>query len=148
MNRLLRCLCAPLWLAGCVTADGGRDRAQILGVLTAQAEAWNRGELEAFLAGYWRSDRTVFASGDKVHHGFAAMAERYRTAYATREKMGTLTFSGLAFEQLEGDRAVVTGSWELVLAGSEKRPGGVFTLIWRRFDGGWKIVHDHTSSRP
>jgi ketosteroid isomerase-like protein len=42
----------------------------------------------------------------------------------------------------------VTGSWELEVAGQEKRPGGVFTLIWRRFGDGWKIVHDHTSSRP
>jgi len=83
-----------------------------------------------------------------VHRGFDAMARRYKEAYPTREKMGRLSFSSLTFEQLDGDRAVVTGSWELEIAGSDKRPGGVFTLIWRKFDDGWKIVHDHTSSRP
>ena len=135
-------------LAGCADVDAARDRKEILGVLSDQAAAWNRGDLETFLAGYQRSDRTVFAGGDKVHRGFDAMARRYKEAYPTREKMGRLSFSSLTFEQLDGDRAVVTGSWELEIAGSDKRPGGVFTLIWRKFDDGWKIVHDHTSSRP
>jgi beta-aspartyl-peptidase (threonine type) len=135
-------------LAGCAGTDAVRDRREIQEVLTAQAAAWNRGDLDAFLAGYWRSEQTVFAGGDKVHRGFEAMARRYRDAYPTKEKMGRLSFSNLTFEQLEADRAVVTGSWELEIAGSEKRPGGVFTLIWRRFADGWKIVHDHTSSRP
>jgi beta-aspartyl-peptidase (threonine type) len=135
-------------LAGCAGVDAARDRKEILGVLSDQAAAWNRGDLETFLAGYQRSDRTVFAGGDKVHRGFDAMARRYKEAYPTREKMGRLSFSSLTFEQLDGDRAVVTGSWELEIAGSDKRPGGVFTLIWRKFDDGWKIVHDHTSSRP
>jgi len=135
-------------LVGCATPDLAGDRREILGVLTDQAAAWNRGDLTAFLEGYWRSDRCVFAGGDKVHRGFEAMARRYREAYPTKEKMGRLSFSSLTFEQLEADHAVVTGAWELEIAGAEKRPGGVFTLIWRRFDEGWKIVHDHTSSRP
>ena len=135
-------------LSGCATADPARDRQEILAVLSAQAEAWNRGDLDAFLTGYRRSDETVFAGGGTVHRGFRAMEERYRTAYPTREKMGRLAFSNLAFERLEGDGAVVTGSWELEVAGQEKKPGGVFTLLWRRFPDGWKIVHDHTSSRP
>jgi beta-aspartyl-peptidase (threonine type) len=141
-------LLALLALPGCASPDAPLERQEILGVLQAQAAAWNRGDLDAFLAGYWRSERTVFAGGDKVHRGFDAMARRYREAYPTREKMGRLSFSNLAFEQLEADRAVVTGSWELEIAGSDKRPGGVFTLIWRKLDDGWKIVHDHTSSRP
>src|SRR5690349_14734578 len=124
-NRAL--LLALLALSGCATRDTAPERQEILNVLQMQAAAWNRGDLDAFLAGYWRSDRTVFAGGDKVHRGFDAMARRYREAYPTREKMGRLSFSNLAFEQLEDDRAVVTGSWELEIVGSEKRPGGVFT---------------------
>jgi L-asparaginase / beta-aspartyl-peptidase len=137
-----------LALLGCASGDHARDRQEILGVISAQAAAWNRGDLDEFLTGYHRSDRTVFAGGDAVHRGFDAMAKRYRETYSSKAKMGRLTFARLAFEQLEGDRAVVTGSWELELEGSDKRPGGVFTLIWRRFEEGWKIVHDHTSSRP
>ena len=135
-----------LMSAGCASLDSDRERAAIVGVLNAQAEAWNRGDLESFLTGYWRSEETVFAGGDQVHRGWEAMAARYRTAYPTREKMGRLAFSKLTFEQLEADRAVVTGSWELTLEGSAAKPHGVFTLLWRRFPEGWKIVHDHTSS--
>src|SRR5438105_3553867 len=68
-------------LAGCAGPDVSRDRKEIQDVLARQAEAWNRGDLEAFLVGYWRSDQTVFAGGDKVHRGFEAMARRYREAY-------------------------------------------------------------------
>ena len=136
-----------LLLAGCAAPDPAPDRAAIAGVLAAQADAWNRGDLDAFLRGYWNSEHTVFAGGDTVHHGFEAMARRYREAYPTKEKMGTLSFSNLTFESLEPDRAVVTGSWALELAGSDERPGGVFTLLWRRFPDGWKIVHDHTSRK-
>ncbi len=136
-------------MLGCASAaPSGRTRTEILAVLSAQVEAWNRGDLEAFLDGYWRSEKTVFAGGDRVYVGFENMARRYREAYPTREKMGRLTFSKLDFMQLEDDRAVVTGSWELQRAADETaRPGGVFTLIWRWFPEGWKIVHDHTSSR-
>ena len=135
-------------LFACASPDPARDRAEILGVLSAQASAWNRGDLDEFLKGYRRSERTVFAGGDTVHRGFDAMARRYRETYSSKAKMGRLTFSRLAFEQLEADHAVVTGSWELELDGTDKRPGGVFTLLWRRFEEGWLIVHDHTSSRP
>jgi beta-aspartyl-peptidase (threonine type) len=138
----------PLLLAlGCVPADRGADLSEILGLLAEQQAAWNRGDLEAFVRYYWKSESTVFAGGGKVHRGFEATARRYREAYPTREKMGRLSFSDLSFEQLEDERAVVTGSWELAIAGQEKRPGGVFTLIWRRLPEGWRIVHDHTSTR-
>jgi beta-aspartyl-peptidase (threonine type) len=135
-------------LLACATSDPARDRSEILGVLSAQAAAWNRGDLDEFLKGYRRSERTVFAGGGAVHRGFDAMARRYRETYSSKAKMGRLSFSRLTFEQLEAETAVVTGSWELELEGSEQRPGGVFTLIWRRFPEGWLIVHDHTSSRP
>ena len=134
-----------LLLAGCATFQPEPEKARILKVLTDQADAWNRGDLESFLAGYWKSEDIVFAGGGDVHRGFDAMAARYRKTYGSREKMGTLTFSKLAFESIEPDRAVVTGAWELQRAAD--KPGGVFTLILRRFPEGWRIVHDHTSSR-
>ena len=136
-----------VFLAGCATMDSGDQKSAIRAVLDAQAEAWNRGDLEAFLEGYAKAGTTVFAGGDRVHRGFDAMAERYRKSYATRERMGKLAFTGLSFESGEADRAVVTGGWELERAGDEKKPGGVFTLIFRKLPEGWRIVHDHTSSR-
>lgn len=134
-----------LLLAGCATFDPASEQTQISKVLSDQADAWNRGDLDRFLDGYWRSDQTVFAGGGNIHRGFDAMAARYRKSYDTREKMGTLTFANLTFESIERDRAVVTGSWELKRAADT--PGGVFTLIFRKLPEGWRIVHDHTSSR-
>lgn len=130
-------------LTGCAGPDPQPD---IEAVLHAQVEAWNRGDIEGFLEGYWHSPDTVFASGDRVTRGFDEMASRYREHYPNREAMGALAFSELAFEQVTDDRAVVTGRWELQAADGEI-PGGVFTLILRRFPEGWRIVHDHTSSR-
>ena len=139
MTRLL----PILMLAGCAVASP--PNGDVLKVLTDQAEAWNRGDLEAFLTGYWKSDQTVFAGGGDVHRGFDAMAARYRKSYDSRAKMGKLTFDHLTFESIEDGRVVVTGSWELQR--EKDRPGGVFTLIFRKFPEGWRIVHDHTSSR-
>jgi len=134
-----------LLLAGCATVDPAPEQASIRKVLADQAEAWNRGDLDRFLDGYWHSDRTVFAGGGDIHRGFDAMAARYRKSYGTPEKMGKLTFANVNFESIDRDRAVVTGSWNL-----EREiglSGGVFTLIFRKLPEGWRIVHDHTSSR-
>jgi beta-aspartyl-peptidase (threonine type) len=141
----MRSVLPLLLLAGCATFDPAPEQSHILKVLADQAEAWNRGDLDRFLDGYWHSDRTVFAGGGNIHRGFDAMAARYRKTYDTREKMGTLTFAGLKFESIERERAIVTGLWELQRAAD--KPGGVFTLILRKFPEGWRIVHDHTSSR-
>jgi len=145
----MRGLAVLMLAAGCAAPlmDREGDRAAVLAVLEAQAAAWNRGDLDRFLDGYWRSEQTVFAGGGQVHRGFDAMAARYRETYGSREQMGRLSFSGLAFESMEADRAVVTGAWELERTGQELRPGGVFTLIFRRLPEGWRIVHDHTSTR-
>jgi uncharacterized protein (TIGR02246 family) len=116
----------------------------IRAVLDAQAAAWNRGDIEGFMDGYWRSDETVFVSGDTVTHGWQTVLDRYKKGYDTREKMGTLTFSELEIKPIGKDAAVVTGRWQLARAGDN--PHGRFTLIFRRTAAGWRIVHDHTSA--
>src|SRR5438270_9388886 len=118
--------------------------AEIESVLRAQQEAWNRGDIDAFMNGYSRSDETVFVSGDAVTRGWQKVLDRYRKKYSDRAKMGTLTFSNLEITGLSNDSAVVLGSWKLKRASDE--PHGRFTLIFRRLADGWKIVHDNTSA--
>ena len=118
--------------------------AEIRGVLSAQQEAWNRGDIDAFMNGYWRSEETVFVSGDEVTRSWQKVLDRYKTKYSDRAKMGTLTFSNLEITSLSNDSAVALGVWKLKRANDE--PHGRFTLIFRRFPEGWKIVHDHTSA--
>ena len=107
-----------------------------------QAAAWNRGDLEAFMQGYWNSEKLVFVGSD-VTRGWQPTLDRYKRTYGTREKMGTLTFSDLEITILSKDAAVVLGSWSLARA--TDNPHGKFTLVFRKFKEGWRIVLDHTS---
>lgn len=114
----------------------------IRAVMTRQAADWNRGDVDAFMQGYWKSDKLVFV-GSKVTRGWQQTLDNYKKSYPTKERMGTLTFSDLEITVLSKDAAVVLGSWSLKRANDA--PGGKFTLIFRKFKDGWKIVHDHTS---
>ena len=113
-------------------------------VLDAQAAAWNRGDIEKYMDGYARSADTVFVSGDRVTRGWQTVLERYQKTYDSREKMGMLTFSDLEITVLSKDAAIVLGRWHLQR--SKDEPHGRFTLLFRKTNAGWKIVHDHTSS--
>lgn len=112
-------------------------------VLDAQVEAWNRGDIEGYMAGYWRSGETVFVSGDSLTRGWQTVLARYKKKYDSREKMGTLTFSDLEITSVGDDAAIAVGRWHLQRAKDE--PHGRFTLVFRRTRQGWRIVHDHTS---
>jgi ketosteroid isomerase-like protein len=125
----------------------GRDaktRLAVRAVLDAQVAAWNRGDIDAFMEGYWRSPDTVFISGDSVTRGWQTVLDRYRKRYDSREKMGALSFLEIEIKPLSRDVAVAFGRWQLTRAADT--PHGRFTLILRRTREGWRIVHDHTSS--
>jgi len=117
---------------------------EISAVLKMQQDAWNRGDIDAFMNGYSRSDETLFVSGDDVTRGWQKVLDRYKKKYSDRAEMGTLTFSNLEITPLSNDSAVALGSWKLNRANDQ--PHGRFTLIFRRFPEGWRIVHDHTSA--
>ena len=118
--------------------------AEIQSVLTAQQGAWNRGDIDAFMNGYARSESTVFVSQDEVSRGWETVRDRYRVKYSDRTKMGTLSFSEIEVTMLSPDAAVVLGRWRLKRINDE--PHGRFTLIFKRLPEGWRIVHDHTSA--
>jgi beta-aspartyl-peptidase (threonine type) len=121
--------------------------AAIRAVLDAQTEAWNKGQLEEFMKGYWRSPKLTFYSAGNKRAGYDAVLERYRKTYQSEGKeMGKLTFSDLNIELLGNKAAFVRGRFDLAMSDGKKL-GGLYTLILRRFKkDGWKIIHDHTSS--
>jgi uncharacterized protein (TIGR02246 family) len=127
-------------------AAGGReaDREAIAAVLKAQQAAWNRGDVDAFLVGYWQSPELTFSGSSGVSRGWDGVLARYKKNYPDRTAMGELDFSDLEFRLLAPDAALVLGRWHLKreTAGDI---GGVFTLVWQKFPEGWKIIHDHTS---
>jgi uncharacterized protein (TIGR02246 family) len=120
--------------------------AEIQSVLTAQQDAWNRGDIDGFMNGYARSASTVFVSQDEVTRGWETVRDRYRLKYSDRAKMGSLSFSGIEVTMLSPDAAVVLGRWNLKRAKDE--PHGRFTLIFKRLPEGWRIIHDQTSAAP
>jgi uncharacterized protein (TIGR02246 family) len=126
--------------------DTPRDTAaDVRAVLDAQEAAWNRGDLDTFMAGYWKDDRLTFYSGDTITRGWKATFDRYRKRYqADGKEMGRLQFRDVTVEPL-GDAAVARGRWHLMMKDG-KTPNGLFTLILRKIDGQWRIVHDHTSA--
>ncbi len=120
-----------------------KTASEIRNVLEIQTKAWNDGDIDGFMKGYWNSPELVFVSGDNVTKGWQPTTDRYKKTYDSRAKMGALTFSGLQVDVLSKDAAVVLGSWSL--AREKDNPHGKFTLIFRKFKDGWKIIHDHTS---
>ena len=117
---------------------------EIRAVIHAQQDAWNRGDIDAFMNGYARARSTTFVSEDTVRRGWETVSARYKQKYSDRAKMGTLTFSDLEINVLSDNAAVVLGRWRLKRASDQ--PHGRFTLIFRRLPEGWRIVHDHTSA--
>ncbi|MGB8583690.1 MAG: AtzH-like domain-containing protein [Candidatus Sulfotelmatobacter sp.] len=128
------------------SSDNGGAKADVERVLRTQQAAWNRHDLEGFMAGYWNSPELTFFSGAKENHGWQATIDRYRATYASPgHEMGKLEFSSLRIETLGAAAAFVRGSWQLTMSDG-KTPHGLFTLVFRKFPDGWKIVHDHTSA--
>jgi len=130
--------------SGKPTDERSPDREAIHAVLTAQQTAWNRGDVDAFLIGYWHSPDLTFSGSSGVSRGLDGVLARYKKNYPDRATMGELDFSALEFRFLGPDAALVLGKWHLKREKGDI--GGVFTLVWQRFPEGWKIIHDHTSA--
>lgn len=114
------------------------DLAAIRAVLDQQAAAWNRGDIDAYMAGYAQSDDTMFVGTD-VTRGWTKVRDRYKAKY----DLGTLVFSDLDLRPVGKDDVIVTGAWKLTRQADT--PHGRFTLIFHRRPEGWRIVYDHSS---
>jgi ketosteroid isomerase-like protein len=127
------------------TVGPAEERSAIQRVLDEQAIAWNSGNLPAFMKGYLESKNLSFFSGNAKTKGWKATLERYQKKYQGKDKeMGKLTFEELSIEMLGADHALVRGRFRLQL--KSEAPTGIFTLVMRKTEKGWRIIHDHTSS--
>jgi len=143
-------LAVAVMMAWCCLLPGCRREAdaesRIRAVLDDQVAAWNRGDVEGFMEGYWKSDATVFLSSRGISRGWQALLNRYRQSYPDQAAMGRLSFSELEITILSPDAALILGRWQLER--ENDRPGGVFTLVAHRLPEGWRIIHEHTSRVP
>ena len=116
-------------------------------MMSDSADAWNRGNLPAFASYYEDSPQTTFMGREIVRGGAQAILERYRKSYPNREAMGSLTFSEIEVRPLAAGLALVTGKFELKrTAAGGGAAWGRYSLIVRQTKGGWKIIHDHSST--
>ena len=133
-------------LAGQTALGPSNPDPAIRAVLAHQVDAWNRHDLEAFMAGYWHSPDLTFFSGASETKGWEPTLSRYRAKYQSNgAAMGKLEMTDLQVSALASDSAFVRGRWHLTMPDG-KQPHGLFTLIFRKFPDGWRIVHDHTSA--
>lgn len=125
-----------------LSLEGSQPAKEIEAVFRLQREAWNEGNIDGFMAHYWKSDKLTFQSGDTRLQGWEALLARYKKAYP-EGSMGKLDFSDLIIDILSDDTAYVLGRWKLKTEDQTKE--GLFTIILKRMEDGWKIIHDHTS---
>lgn len=128
--------------AACTTANPEAEEKAIRDVLSRQQAAWNQGNIDEFMEGYWKSDSLMFI-GDPITYGWKSTLERYHRNYPDRAAMGTLNFTFYKFNFISSDACLVTGKYQLQRA--DDAPSGMFTLLVRKIAGKWVVVYDQTS---
>ena len=117
---------------------------EVAAVMERQQYEWNRGDLEGFMQGYWQSDSLMFIGKSGVTQGHAATLSRYKAGYPDTNAMGKLAFTNVRWISLGIDHGWLLGEWKLERLNGESS-GGMYTLLWRRQEGSWVIVADHSS---
>jgi ketosteroid isomerase-like protein len=120
------------------------EESQIRAQIEMQADAWNRGDIDAFMTTYWKSEETAFVGANGLTRGWQGVLDRYHQNYPDRKSMGHLTFSNLEIHLLCPDAAYALGQFQLQR--ENDAPAGMFTLDFKKFPEGWRIVLDHTSA--
>jgi len=157
-TRFTIALIGLLGLLGPMGCQAESGRQAIQSVLDRQTAAWNEGNIEGFMAHYWKSDELTFVSShqerdpktgasrlaSETTHGWQATLDRYKRRYPTPEAMGILSFSDLSIKRKSGDTAKVEGRFHLTR--KQDTPTGRFTLNMRQINGKWLIVRDHTTA--
>jgi ketosteroid isomerase-like protein len=139
MKKLI--ITAVLLINACICF--AQDKNAILKVLESQRQAWNRGDLEAYMQGYWHSDSLLFIGKSGPKYGWQTTLDNYKKGYPDKAAMGQLGFDILRVELLDKANAFVVGAWHLQR--EKDAPGGYFTLLLRKLKGEWKVVADHSS---
>jgi len=112
-------------------------------VLSAQQEAWNKGNIDAFMKGYWNDEAMTFVGSRGVNYGWKTTLDNYKKSYPDSDTMGKLHFDVIELRPLSYDSYYMLGQYTLTR--KEDKPTGYFSLIWQNINGQWVITSDHTS---
>lgn len=109
-------------------------------VMQGQQDAWNNGDIPRFMEGYWNSDSLMFVGSRGLSYGYETTLNNYLKSYPNREAMGHLTFTNKNWTQISENSGLLVGSWYL-----SDEANGMYSLVWRKVNGEWVIVADHSS---
>ena len=115
----------------------------ILAVLQKQVSAWNDGDINRYMEGYWHSDSLVFIGKKGCTYGYEATLNNYKKAYPDKSAMGQLHFSDIRFKRISRRNYMVIGAWHLQR--SIGNLDGHFSLFLRKRKMHWHIIADHSS---
>lgn len=138
MQKLI--IIISIFCASCLSAQN--DRAMVLAQMEAQQSSWNNGDIPAFMEYYWKNDSLKFVGSRGITFGWQKTLDNYLKSYPDKTAMGVLKFTINECSQLSPESIYVIGQWQLQ---KEKPAGGYFTLLWKKIEGKWVIVSDHTS---
>jgi len=119
------------------------DESSIRRILADQITAWNKGDLDDFMKGYWNNDSLTFIGQSGITYGYDNTLNNYKKNYSSPDKMGQLFFTLLKVQRISADHYFVIGKWFLKRKAGDV--GGVYTLLFRKISGHWYIVADHSS---
>ncbi len=142
MNKIIVYLLLSLCFYTKATAQSEEQKA-VVAVLESQRLAWNKGNIEEYMQGYWKSDSLVFVGKNGPQYGWNKTLQNYQKSYPNKEAMGELQFNFINIEILDDNNAFVLGQW--ILKRVNDSPQGYFTLRLRKIHGEWKVVYDHSS---
>jgi len=134
---LISCFCT----AAQIKED--KDVKEIIGLLNSQTIAWNKGNIDSFMSGYWQSDSLMFIGKYGITYGYEKTRDNYKRNYHDTAQMGQLTFNVLEVKKLSAEYYFVVGKW--FLKRSVGDVGGIYTLVFRKIKGRWMIIADHSS---
>ncbi|HWJ91653.1 MAG TPA: hypothetical protein VNR87_11115 [Flavisolibacter sp.] len=132
-----------LFLGSAAYAQQGKDETAIRKLLAFQTQAWNRGDIEAFMQTYWKSDSLLFIGKSGVRRGWQQTLLNYKKGYPDTVAMGKLSFDIIEVKRLSPEYFYVVGKW--MLARTIGDLSGYYDLLLRRIRGKWYIISDHSS---
>jgi ketosteroid isomerase-like protein len=126
-----------------ISAAQKTDETAIRNILSKQSAAWNQGNLEGFMEGYWKNDSLMFIGKKGLNYGWGNTLNNYKKSYPDIKAMGQLMFTILLVKPLSSQYQEVIGKWHLTR--EEGNLEGHFTLLFQKIKGQWLIVMDHSS---
>jgi ketosteroid isomerase-like protein len=126
-----------------LTTAQSRDEKAIRGLLEEQTHAWNRGDIENFMKGYWENDSLTFIGKSGVTYGWTNTLNNYKRGYPDSASMGKLHFTIISVKRLSVLYFHVTGKWQLTRSIGDL--SGHYTLLFKKIKNKWVIISDHSS---